>query len=524
MPLENRPSWLFAGSSYDIPRGEGRFLYRLLEAVPGLLSWGTLFLFILLSWLKPAWVAFFIIFFVLYWLFRTIYLSFHLRAGYRRMREHENINWLEKLEKLEIENCALKISWKDIYHLILLPMHREPYDIVRDTFLALEKSDYPKDRMIVVLACEESVAREAAFVAKNIEQEFGGKFFRFLVTWHPSGIPQEIPGKGSNETWATKKAKEEIIDALSIPYENIIVSSFDVDTVVFPKYFSCLTYHYLAAQNPTRTSFQPIPLYINNIWVASSLSRVFAFSSTFWHTMNQERPEKLITFSSHAMSFRALVDVGFKQTNVVSDDSRIFWQCFLHYDGDYRVEPLYYPVSMDANVGKNIWETIRQLYKQQRRWAYGVADIPYFLFGFLKNKKIPLMRKFSLGFELMEGHWSWATASFLIFMLGWLPLLLGGEDFSQTLLGYHLPRMVSQVLTISMIGLITSAFLAIQLLPPRPPEYGKWKYLLLVAEWFLLPFMMIFFTALPALDAQTRLMVGKYMGFWPTPKMRKFME
>jgi len=494
--------------------------YRILEIFPGALSWGTIFLLILLSWLRPVWVAIFILIFVLYWFFRTVYLSFHLRSAFRRMKEYEKIDWLDKLSTV---NCQLPTisSWKDIYHLIVFPMYKEPLEIVRGSFSALLNTDYPKDKMIVVLACEESASLEVVPTAKSIEQEFGGKFLKFLVTWHPSNLPGEIPGKGSNETWAAKEAKKKIIDSLGIPYENIIFSSFDIDTAVFPKYFSCLTYHYLTAKKPARTSFQPIPLFINNIWQAPPFSRIFAFSATFWQMMNQERPEKLLTFSSHSMSFKALVDIGFKQTDVVSDDSRIFWQCFLYYDGDYRVQPLYYPIAMDANVAETFWKTLKNLYKQQRRWAYGVADISYFLSGFLKNKKIPFLRKLSLGFELIEAHWSWATASFLIFLLGWLPLFLGGEEFSQTILGYNLPRVVSQILMVAMLGLITSAFFAIQLLPPHPLKYSKRRYLLLVAEWFLLPVMMIFFTALPALEAQTRLMLGRYMGFWPTPKIRK---
>lgn len=507
--------YLKIGKASDLKNPKERALYRFLEILPGALSWGTLISVVLLSWLKPVWIAALIIIYVLFWFFRTVYLSFYLRSGYQLMKESEKTDWIERLNQLTDKN------WKGVYHLVVLPTYKEPLEIARNSFLSLINSDYPKEKMIVVLACEERARKHVQLTAEVIEREFGGKFFKFLVTWHPNNLPGEMAGKGANESWATKKVKETIIDPLKIPYENIIYSSFDIDTVVFPKYFSCLTYHYLTSENPDKKSYQPIPLFINNIWQAPPLSRIFAFSSTFWHTMNQGRPEKLITFSSHSMSFKTLVDVGFRQVNVVSDDSRIFWQCFLKNNGDYRVQPIFYPISMDANVAKNFFRTSINVYKQQRRWAYGVADIPYFLFGFLKNKKIPLSKKLSLGFEIIEGHWSWATAAFFIFFLGWLPLIMGGTEFSQTLISYNLPRFTSRILSIAMIGLISSAYLSLILLPPKPPRYGRFKYVLLFLEWFLLPFVMIFFTTLPALEAQTRLMLGKYMGFWPTEKIRK---
>ena len=502
----------------DLKEKKERIIFRLLEILPGFLSWAILFSVIILSWKKPFWIAIFIIFFVIFWLLRTIYFLFHLRAGYQKMRETENTSWLEKLNQLKNKN------WRDIYHLIILPMHKEPLEIVRETFKALESTDYLKDRMMVILATEERAGEPAQEIARTIKKEFGDRFFRFLVTCHPANLPGEIAGHGSNDAWAAKTAKRNIIDPLKIPYENIIVSSFDIDTYVFPKYFSCLTYHYLTSDNPTKTSFQPTPLFINNIWQAPAISRVFSFFSTFWHIINQQRPEKLITFSSHSMSFSALVEVGFKQTNVVSDDSRIFWQCFLKCDGDYKVKPIFYPVSMDANVSKSFFRTLINIYKQQRRWAYGVGDIPYFLFGFLKNKRIPLSKKISLGFELIEGHLSWATASILIFLLGWLPLVLGGEEFNQTLFSYNLPSITRNILTLAMVGLIGSIYFSLNLLPPYPLEfkYGRQlKYLFFALQWVLIPLTMIFFISLPALDAQTRLMLGKYMGFWPTEKVRK---
>ncbi len=505
----------------DLKDPKERFLYRLFEIFPGFLAWGVLILVVILSWQKPVWIAIFIMAFVLYWFFRTIYFSFHLRAGYRKMKEHEKINWLEKLEQMPVEKYQLPVNnWQEIYHLVLLPVYKESFQILKETISALENSDFPKEKIMVIMSFEKKGEQETKETAELLEKEFADKFFKFLVTWHPADLPGEIAGHGSNDAWAAKKAKELIVDPLQIPYQNVIVSSFDADTCIFPKYFSCLTYHYLISKDPPRTAFQPIPLYINNAWQSPPFSRVFAFSSTFWHTMNQERPEKLITFSSHAMSFKALVDVNFKQANVISDDSRIFWQCFLKYNGDYRVQPLYYPVSMDANCAENIFKTAVNIYKQQRRWAYGAENIAYFLFGFLKNKKIPFSKKISLGFELIEGHFSWATASFMIFFLGWLPLILGGNEFSQTLIAYNLPKITSQILTIAMIGLISSAYLSILLLPPKPLDYGRHKYFIMAISWLLLPAMMIFFTALPALDAQTKLMLGKYPQFWPTKKVR----
>ncbi|MDO8265181.1 MAG: glycosyltransferase family 2 protein [Candidatus Parcubacteria bacterium] len=515
-------NYILIGRASDIENYWERKLFRFFEMLPAFLCWGTLFSVIIFSIFRPVWVSLFIIFFVTFWLLRIIYLTFYLWIGVGRMRKHEKIDWLAKIEKLPVENYKVPVkSWKDIYHLIVFPMYKEPIKIVQDSFNALLASDFPKEQMIVVLAIEESAGEDAQNMAEMIEKEYGNKFLKFYITRHPQGLPGEIPGKGSNETWALKKTKEFIIDKLAVPYENIIVSSFDIDTVVFPKYFSCLTYYYLTVNNPSRTSFQPIPLFINNIWQVPLFSRLFSFSTTFWQTMNQERPESLITFSSHSMSFKALVDVGFRQVCVVSDDSRIYWQCFFFYDGKYEVKPIFYPISMDANAAQSFLKTLVNVYKQQRRWAYGAGDISYFLFCAFRDKKTPLLKKLVKGAELIEGHWSWAMAPLLIFFLGWLPLLLGGEYFSQTLLSYNLPRVTSMILTFAMTGLIVSAYFSIVLLPPKPLKYGRLKYVALLIQWLLLPIMMIFFSSFPAIDAQTRLMFGKYLGFWPTEKFRK---
>ncbi len=505
----------------DLTKRKERYLYRFFEMLPGILSWTTLIGALLFSYYRPNWVAFFIIAFVLYWLFKAIYFSVHMRAGYKKMQENSRINWIEKLEQLEEYPGQLNVkNWRDIYHLIVLPMYKEPYEIVKETMDSLLKTDYPKEKFIVVLSQEERAGQKVKLTAQKIEQEFKDKFYKLIITTHPDALPGEIAAKSSNETWAAKKGKK-FLDQEGIGYEKVIFSPFDIDTSVPSYYFSCLTYNYLVAKKPLKTSFQPVALFLNNIWQAPAISRLFSFSSSFWHIINQERPEKLITFSSHSMPFKALVEVGFKQVNVVSDDSRIFWQCFLYYDGDYRVEPIYCPISMDANAEKTRTKTIINMYKQQRRWAYGCGDIAYFLFGFLKNKKISLRRKFSLSFELIEGHWSWACAPILLLFLGWLPILLGGHDFTQTMFSYNLPRIMARILTVAMVGLFSSMYYTFYLLPPRPGKEKKdINVVLACLQWIFLPLTMVFFTSLPAIDAQTRWLLARYMGFWVTPKSR----
>jgi len=515
--------FLHIGRASEISDTGDRRFYRALEILPGFLAWITLITIIILSFLAPVFIAVFIIIFDIYWLIKTVYLSLHLRVSYSKLRENLKINWLEKLTKLPIANYKLQSvkSWQDIYHLIFLPLYKEDFILVSSTVESLARSNYPKEKMIVVLCWEERGGESAESTVKAIEEMYGNKFGRFLSVMHPANLLDEIPGKGSNTSYAARVVKDKVIDSLEIKYDQVIVSNLDIDTVVFPEYFGVLTHAYLTSDNPLRVSYQPIPLYVNNIWEAPSFARVVAFSATFWHTIKQEKHETATTFSSHSMPWQALVDVGFWQKNMVSEDSRIFWQCFLRYDGDYRVVPLYYPISMDANVAHTTWQTFKNVYKQQRRWAYGAENIPYFLFGFIKNKMLPLTKKLRYGFSVIEGNHSWATNALIIFLLGWLPVIVGGSEFNKTVLSFNLPFITRTIMMISMIGLVSTAVLSIILLPPRPPQFGRFKYFWMVLQWLLFPVTTIGLGLLPALDAQTHLMLGKYMGFWVTPKVRK---
>ena len=517
--MSNSKYYLNVGKASDLKNPKERAIYRALEILPGVLVWATLIGMFLFSWLKPVWTAYFIIAFSVYWLLRTFHLSLHIISAYQKMKVHLKTDWIKKLNELAKSDSGK--DWHKIYHLIILPMYKENLVVLRGSFKALLDSNYPKEKMIVVLAIEERIGQTAKEVAEVISKEYGNKFSRFLVTEHPKDIAGEIAGKGSNESWAGKQAKEKIIDPLKIPYENIIVSSFDADAQVYPQYFSCLTYHYLTSSHPTRSSFQPIPLYFNNFYEAPFFSRIVSSSNVFWQMMQQQRPEKITTYSSHSMNFKTLVEMDFWQTNVVSEDAGVFWKAFLFHDGDYQIIPIHYPLSMDACVGKSFWQTVVNQYKQQRRWAWGSEGIPYLIFGFLKNKKIAFNKKFRYSFLLIESFWAWGTNALLILFLGWLPLLLGGREFSSIVLSYNLPQIVRNLMTIALVGILVSIGVNTLLLRLNFSFRNKWKNFFMVVQWIFLPFSLIIFGAIPAIEAQTRLMLGKYMGFWVTEKSRR---
>lgn len=522
MNLPQEYYYLKTAKADDLADKKERRIYRALEIFPAVLSWGTLILLTFFSWFLPFWVAIFVIAFDVYWLAKTVYLSLHLRSSYKKVRENIKTDWIKKLNSLPKKDYKYPVKdWHNIYHLVIFPAYKEPYEVVSPSIEALLNEKYPKDKFIVVFAIEERAGAEAQELAEKIKNEFKNKFGNFIVTIHPKDAEGELAGKGSNIAYAGKRAKK-LIDDLKIPYDNVIVSAFDIDTIIHHGYFACLTYNFLTTDNPAHTSFQPVPFYINNIWEAPSFARVFAFSSTFWQMIQQERPEKLITFSSHSMNFKSLVDIDFWQTNMVSEDSRIFWQCFLRYDGDYKVKSLNFPVNMDANAASTVWKTAINQYKQIRRWTWGVENIPYFLFGFWKNDKIDKTKKAQYSIHLIEGFHSLATNALIIFLFGWLPLAFGGEAFNASLLAYNLPRVTKIIMILAMFGLVTSAVMAINLLPIRPVRYGRFQYIWMVLQWAMLPFTIIIFGAIPGLESQTRMAIsGKWrLGFWVTPKHR----
>ncbi len=496
------------------------YLQRFFEITPAVISLNILFGCLYFSYSQPVAVAVFIILFDLYWLVKVGYISAFVISAYRRMKIWNMEDWSGKCQKLESNIPPELKDSRGIYHVVILPTYKEDIEVLRASVNSIVASDYPKDKTILVLAFEERAGDEALEKAEILEEQFGDKFFAYLTTVHPDGLAGEAKVKGANLTWASKEVKI-FLDEKNIKYENVLVSAFDCDTCVHSKYFSCLTYKFLTAENRYQLSFQPIPLYNNNIWETSSFVRILMANSSFWQMIQSVKTNKMVTFSSHSINFKTLTKINYWPTDVISDDSIVFWKCFSYYNGHYKTEPIYLPVSMDAISSGSVFKNFTSQYKQLRRWAWGIENVPLVFRMFLKNKKIPLLKKLDRGWEEISGRISWGITPIIITFLGWLPIVLGGEKFHQTTLALNLPFILGCLMTMAMGGLLVSMFIFLLLLPPLPKGISKLKYFIMAVQWILAPMIAIPLGAAPMLDAQIRLALGKYLEFWITEKSRK---
>lgn len=560
--------------TYPNPRTKdrkGHRLQRIFEIIPGLATWATLIGMFVFSWIIPVWVAIFIILFDIYWIYRTLYIASYSIMAYRKLKRWKKIDWRYRLRKIfqgdqlieemkqeiedlsvevknknisrqlkkelkqrlierrnflkkakiDLKNRELFLDWKKVYHVILLPTANEDAEIIAPAIEAVKKSNYPNNKIIILLAMEERESIEKRELKKKILLEkYSDTFFDFLTTVHKVK-DDEMKCKASNTTYAAKKLRK-YLDEKGIPLEHVVLSNFDCDTQIHPQYLSALTYAYVTEPKRLRMAYQPLPMYHNNLWDTIAPVRVIVTGSSFWHMVESMRPDHMVTFSSHSEPFKTIVEVGYWPVNVISEDSIIYWKGYEYFDGEYEVKPIYLPVSLDAVLGNNYWHTIKNQYKQKHRWAYGIENFPLLARALLRNKKIRWHKKIKHLYTMLEGHHSWATASFILAILGWLPLIFGGERFNESVLAHNLPFITRYLMTMAMIGLVISMFLSFLLMPPRPQRHSRKKYIYMFFQWFLAPFIAPFLGAAPAVHAQTKIMLKKYMGeFWVTEKIRK---
>jgi hypothetical protein len=235
------------------------------------------------------------------------------------------------------------------------------------------------------------------------------------------------------------------------------------------------------------------------------------------------RPDRLRNFSSHAQSLDALLETDFWSTTTIVEDGHQYWRSYFRFHGNYAVIPLFIPIYQDAVQHETYVKTLWSQYKQLRRWAWGCSDIPFVLEQMrLQRKYIPFWNRVVNFYRLMEGHYMWATAAIIITLTVPVPRMINAH-FAQTIISYNMGVTLSNFFLIAMVGIFVSIWVSLLMAPPIPKENKKrfwWLRITSIFQWFFLPITTVIFGSLPAIEAQTRLMLGNSLDFQVTEKIR----
>ena len=524
----------------EIPLKKRTKLYRFFEMLPGLLSWGSIILLVVLSLLNPLLAGVYVLLVIATLLIKATGIAVHTIRGSKRIEKAQKIDWSARLDDLaqpkkaykrlqhrssnqelgshaHVENLRLISNSVEaypkpsqIFNAVIVATFNEDYNVLQPTIESVVNTTYNSKHIILVLAYEQRGGPDTQKTAIRLQKEYKDKFKAFEIVEHPADMPDEVVGKGGNITYAGQYLKD-WLEKQQIAYQDVIVTTLDSDNRPHKTYFDYVTYEYIVHDNRKHLSYQPVSLFLNNIWDVPAPMRVVATGNSFWNIISSMRPHTLRNFASHSQPMDALVEMDFWSKRTIVEDGHQYWRSYFYFGGDYEVVPIYVPIYQDAVLSDTYLKSLKAQFIQLRRWAYGASDVPFVATRlFTKSRNVPLLGGLARLIRLLDGHVTLASVSIIVTFGGWVPLLINSEA-ARSVAANQLPEVLSIIQRIAMVGLIITVFLSFKMLPPRPARYKKRRNIGMVAQWALMPFIAIGYSAASAFYSQTRLLFGKYL-------------
>lgn len=486
-----------------------REVHRFLEILPGTFSWFLILFPVWGAFWIPHYVAYYIILFDVLWFYKSGSLAVTSVMSHLKLNAAKKYDWLMDAKRLP--------DFNRVHHLILIPTYKEPLHTIERGLDSVVAQDLPKEMISVCMAFEEREDKEAKQKAVAIELKYKGKFENLFITFHPD-LPGEVKGKSSNQAYGAKYAKKMLVDKQKRDLDFITVTSKDADGILHEKYLSCLTYKFLVSDMKYLRFWQPVVLFYNNIWKIPAPIRVMSSLSSVYQTGINVRSDKLVNYSMYSSSLKLIDEVGYWDVDVIPEDYRIFFKCFFAKHGKVEVDPVFLPIFADAAQSTSYWKSLVNLYEQEKRWAWGVSDDAYFIKNWLTKTNTPFWQRTMRVLKVLEDHFLWPVNWFAITLGATIPVVLNPK-FAQTVMGQNLPRISFGILSLCWIFLAVILIIDFRQRPKRTGAVGLFKKLVTPIEFVLMPVVTFIFTALPGIDAHTRLMLGKYLEYRVTEKV-----
>ncbi|KAK0618445.1 glycosyl transferase family group 2-domain-containing protein [Bombardia bombarda] len=268
-----------------------------------------------------------------------------------------------------------------VIHAIIIPNYKEENDTLRETLEVLASHPQARNTYDVTLGMEQR-EREAETKAAHLISEFSKKFRSMDYTIHPSDIPNEVAGKGSNVAWAARKLSEKYAIGQR---KDVIVTGIDADSHLSSNYFALVTTMHVAYPETANTTLYSAPIIFDRnahnvpavvrvadvMWSAAGMSGLYEGSTTAPPT------------SVYSLSLELVDRVGGWDcdSEAIGEDLHMYLKCFFALNGNLTVRTVLSPVSQTNVTGGGhgkgvigIIADIRARYKQAMRHMWGALD------------------------------------------------------------------------------------------------------------------------------------------------------
>lgn len=483
---------------------------RALEILPGFTSWSLILFPYWGIFVIPETVAYFVLAFNVYWFYQSISVAITASISHFRIQASMKYDWMG-------DNSAFP-DWEKIRHVVIIPTYKEPLYILERTISSLAEQTLPAKQISVCLAMEAAEPEEERRLKVDaLKNQFESKFADFFITVHTLSMG-EVRGKSSNERFAAIWVKKELIDKREMDIDYLTVTSCDADHKYHFNHFAALTYKFLDTPNRFLRFWQPSVMFYNNIWELPAITRVLNTLMSIWNLSQLPRRDRLVNAQNYSLSLKLLHEVDYWDADKIPEDWGIFFKAFYKMKGRIEVEPIYLPLFADAALSTSFFKTLKNQYEQIKRWAWGASDDPWIIKSYFLTKDVPFLDKTMRLIGVIQAHFLWPVNWFIITIGLTLPTLIN-PAFGRTALGYTIPKLSSLLLTISLGFLVITLIIDNVYKPERPKTFPFWRVILTPLEFVLMPIVGFFFSALPGLDAHTRLMLGKYIEYRVTEKV-----
>ena len=480
--------------------------------------------------------------FFTYWFIRSYSVAIACVYGLWRLRRWERIDWRIRFAAW-LPGHPETEAWDWPRHMVIIPNYKESEAGLSRTLDSLAAQDNA-GQLVVVMAME---AREpgSAEKATRLVNRYRPRFANMFATFHPEGLPNETPGKGSNEAWGAREAYLYLIEDGRDDIRRYTVTSCDADAVFHRRHFSALNYLFLTARDRYRTFWQPTIFNSNNIWDIPAPLRIPDGLSGINRLSNLLLPGSVkFPTSCYSLSWQMLNEVDYWDEEVIPEDWHLFLKCSYTLGNRVHVESLFLPLGNDCVLTDGYWKTLKAHYAQSVRHAWGASDIPYAWRSAL-NRRSPLRwpRKLLLATSVTKVHVLWVAQWYIVTLGLLLPSKMAGsmgaplpnwwthrypvpgpgwhpenlihpstwDNFDrtglvETTMWINLPGVL---IALCIVPLLTMIALELIQRGKRPAYVSRWTYVTGLLMWPLMAVITFFFASLPALSAQWKLASGR---------------